>query len=87
MKLTGNAITTNEQINNVFNGIMNPYNKGAFQNYLDLCCNPIPRSKVGDLSIICSVTDYIKRNVNPSKYPEIHQKFLSPGYYQSVDNA
>lgn len=65
---------------------MNPYNKGTFHNYLNLCCNPVPRSKVGDLSVICTVQDYVKRNVNPSKYPEVHQKYSS-GYYQSSIDA
>ena len=86
LKITGNGITTNEQINNVFRGLMNPYNKGTFQNYLNLCCNPIPKSKVGDLSINCTVNDYVKRNVNPSKYPDLHRRFTS-GYYQSIEEA
>jgi hypothetical protein len=73
-------------MNSVFRGVMNPYTKGTFRNYLDLCCNPVPKSKVGDLSYICTIDDYVKRNVNPTKYPIIHRRHNS-GYYQSIDNA
>lgn len=75
-------------MNNSWNGVMNPYNKGTFQNYLNLCFNAVPKSKVGDLSYTSTVQDYVRRNVNPTKYPELHRKFTS-GYYQSsaVDNA
>ncbi len=75
-------MTTNEQLNNQFNEIKNPYNKGSFQNYLNVCCNPIPKSKVGDLSVVCTVNDYVKRNVNSSRYPDIYQRYSSVGYYQ-----
>ena len=68
-------MTTNEQLNNAFMGMPNPYNKGIFRNYLDLCCNPTPKSKVGNLAQYYTVSDFVRRNVNASKHPLIHQRF------------
>lgn len=63
--------TTFERVKRIYANTTNPNDRGIVRNYAQLCCGPVPDSKIQNLDEELSVEQYLKENLDPAKFAEL----------------
>ncbi len=71
--------TTNERVKRTFEQHRNPYDRGAAQNCLALCCSPLPESRLRNLREIMPPEAFITENVDPAKLEAMRRRSSAAG--------
>eukprot|EP00605_Chrysophyceae_sp_TOSAG23-4_P002459 GSChrysophyteH1.ASY1.ANO1.2718.1 assembled CDS len=69
--LMGVGQTTNENINNVYRSMDNPFNRGFFNNCLVSCCEERPESMLTNQLEVISAEQFIKENLPDPVVPNV----------------